>query len=100
MPHHPPFQPLPAGWTDATAMEYDLGMPLLLWRARQMTVTRLLPVLRDRRLTEPQWRLLRALQSSIFMMRVLPSMFFFNHSVTRKRLKNRQGCPTFVRVES
>ena len=62
MPHHPPFQPLPAGWTDATAMEYDLGMPLLLWRARQMTVTRLLPVLRDRRLTEPQWRLLRALQ--------------------------------------
>jgi hypothetical protein len=62
MPYHPLYQPLPAGWTQAIAMEYDLGLPFLLWRARQATVTRLLPVLRDRRLTEPQWRMLRMLQ--------------------------------------
>lgn len=62
MSKHPPFQPLPAGWTHEIADGYDIGLPFLLWRARQATVTRLLPVLRDRRLTEPQWRLLRMLQ--------------------------------------
>jgi DNA-binding MarR family transcriptional regulator len=62
VPHHPPFQPLPAGWTVATADEYDLGTPFLLWRVRQATVTRLAPTLRRRRLTEQQWRCLRMLQ--------------------------------------
>lgn len=54
--------PLPAGWTSEIADDYDLGLPFALWRARQAAVVRLLPVLRDRHLTEPQWRMLRMLQ--------------------------------------